>query len=342
MHAIAEDTLEAALPTAAMTAALAAAPEVQAEPDPPHRQPADALIEVDNLLFQRGAAFALRIPELRLYPGEMMAVIGANGSGKSSLLACLLSAGAGRAAAFHGQVRMLRAADLRAGFAQRHRLGVQRQDAGFNELYRVRDLQRLHQRTYTRSDAAVFGAFGVPALAKKAFGALSSGEQQRVQLAMALAHHPQLALFDEPTSNLDPHFEDVFCRHLRARQQDGSGFASLFVTHAGRVAALCDRLLLLHQGAIDRIGSREALVRERFGSVACRFTGPAPQLDAAADLLAGNAAVRRQHRDARSLTLYGDAPLRALAQRALAALDFERFSLWRPGAADLLEALKHG
>ncbi len=341
MHAIAVDTLEAALRTAP-DAPSAVAPEVQADPDPPHRQPANALVEVDNLLFQRDASFALRIPELRLYPGEMMAVIGANGSGKSSLLACLLGGGVGRASAFDGQVRMLGAADPRAGFAQRHRLGVQRQDAGFNELYRVRDLQELHHRTYARSDAAVFDAFGVPALAKKAFGALSSGEQQRVQLAMALAHHPQLALFDEPTSNLDPHFEDVFCWHLRTRQQDGSGFASLFVTHAGPVAALCDRLLLLHQGAIDRIGPRAALVQERFGSVGCRFTGPAPQLDAAADLLAGQTAVRQHHRDARSLTLYGDAPLRTLAERCLAALDLERFSLWRPGAADLLEAIKHG
>jgi ABC-2 type transport system ATP-binding protein len=298
--------------------------------------PGAALIDVSNLLVSHDSGFSLRIPQLQLLQGDMLAVLGANGSGKSTLLSCLFGTGA----AFHGSVSLLGCAPGRLDLALRNRLGVQWQGAGFNELYLVREIQELHRRCYARSDAAVFAAFGVPELGKQRFGRLSSGEQQRVQLAMALAHHPKLAVFDEPTSNLDPHYEDVFCQMLKRRHGGDPGFASLCVTHSARVAALCERMLVLDKGGIDALDSLQSLVSKRFDRLGCRIVGSAAQLDAAEAAFAGSAAVRSRHRDARAVTVYGGQPLRELAQAFVAQHEVEHFSLWRPGAADLLEAIK--
>ena len=296
-----------------------------------------ALIDVSNLSLSHGNGFSLRIPQLQLHPGDMLVVLGANGSGKSTLLSCLLGAGAG----FEGQVKLLGCVPGQLDLAQRHRLGVQSQGAGFNELYLVREIQELHRRCYARSDAAVFEAFGLPALGNRRFGRLSSGEQQRVQLAMALAHHPQLAVFDEPTSNLDPHYEDVFCQTLKDRHATDAGFASLCVTHSPRVATLCERVLLLDKGAVDALGALQALVNKRFDSIGCRIVGSGAQLDAAEAVFSGSQAVCRR-RGAHALTLYGGPQLREPAQAFVAQHEVQHFSLWRPDAADLLEAIKSG
>lgn len=310
-----------------------AAPNVNASAAPPQHK---SLLEVSNLLVSHDSGFSLRIPQLQLFAGDMLAVIGANGSGKSTLLSCLF----GSSPASHGEATLLGCAPGRLGLLERHRLGVQWQGAGFNEMYLVREIQELHRRCYARSDAAVFEAFGVPALGKRRFGRLSSGEQQRVQLAMALAHHPQLVIFDEPTSNLDPHYEDVFCQMLKHRHESDPGFASLCVTHAPRVAALCEEMLILDKGGVDEIGSLQTLISKRFDRIGCRIVGTTPQLDAAEALFANSDAVRSRRRDSRAITAYGGLALRDLAQTLVAQHEVEHFSLWRPGAADLLEAIK--
>ena len=138
-----------------------------------------ALVDVSNLLVQHDKGFSLRIPQLQMFPADMLAVLGANGSGKSTLLSCLFGGGV----SFAGSVQLLGQQPGQLPLAQRHRLGVQWLGAGFNELYRVREIQELYRRCYGRSDASVFEAFGVPELGKRRFGRLSSGEQQRVQLA---------------------------------------------------------------------------------------------------------------------------------------------------------------
>jgi ABC-2 type transport system ATP-binding protein len=297
-----------------------------------------ALVDVSNLLVQHDKGFSLRIPQLQMFPGDMLAVLGANGSGKSTLLSCLF----GRGASFSGSVQLLgQQQPGQLPLAHRHRLGVQWLGAGFNELYRVREIQELHHRCYGRSDASVFEAFGLPELGNRRFGRLSSGEQQRVQLAMALAHHPDLVILDEPTSNLDPHYEDMLCRTLQQRHRAEPGFAALFVTHSSRVATLCERVLLLDKGGIDEMGTLQALVSKRFGRMGCRIVGQTAQLDAAEVAFAGSDAVLNQHRSAHALTVYGAPSLRELAQAFLAKHEVEHFSLWRPGAADLLEGIKN-
>lgn len=300
-----------------------------------HAEGPAAVLQATNVLLTRADDFSLRIPHLSLRAGEMLVLLGANGSGKSTLLSCLM--GAERAE--HGEINVLGAAPGCLRPALRQHLGVQWQGAGYNELYRVGELRTLHRLSYARSDDAVFGALGVPELFNRRYGRLSSGEQQRVQLALALAHHPQLAIFDEPTSNLDPRYEAEFCQLLRQRHQVSSRQASLCITHSASVAAQAQRVLVLRKGAIDQLGTLESLVLERFGTVGCRVAGGAAQLDAARQHLGPNARLSRG--EAGTLTLYGDAALRNGAQELAHQHEFDYFALWRPGAADLLESIKH-
>jgi ABC-2 type transport system ATP-binding protein len=297
--------------------------------------PAPMLLQLADLVFERADGFTLCVPELQLASGEVLGVIGPNGSGKTTLLSCLL----GTARAGHGWATLLGDPAGRLALATRQHFGLQMQGVGYNDLYLVRDIQRLHGLTYARSDTAVFEAFGVPALGAKRFGRLSSGEQQRVQLAMALAHHPQLAVFDEPTSNLDPAYEETFCAMVRARRAAGD-FGALVITHSPGVVTLCDRLVILAAGKVDALGAPSELVKARFDLVGCRIVAPAA---ARAEALAALRDTARRVIDGdRSLVLYGNADLRQAALVHLQSHGVDICTLWTPDATDLLEGIRHG
>lgn len=294
-----------------------------------------SLLYLADLAFERPDGFTLHVPELQLAAGEVLGVIGANGSGKTTLLSCLL----GTVRPERGRTTVLGEPAGRMTEATRQDFGLQLQGAGYNELYLVRDIQRLHGLAYGRSDASVFEAFGVPALGAKRFGSLSSGEQQRVQLAMALAHHPRLAVFDEPTSNLDPAYEEAFCAMVHARRTAGD-FGALVVTHSPRVVSLCNRLMILAAGRVDALGPTADLVKTRFDEVGCRIVASSAARATALAALRG--AARRMIEDDRGLVLYGSAELRQAALVHLQANAVDRCTLWAPDATDLLEGIRHG
>ncbi|MGP8431872.1 ATP-binding cassette domain-containing protein [Paraburkholderia fungorum] len=282
--------------------------------------------------------FALTIPAFRVAAGTMTAVIGPNGSGKSTLLGHLL----GERSTAHGTVRVL---GYRAGAVpvnQRHRIGVQLQEAGYNERYLVRDIRTLHERAYEVSRPDVFDAFGVDAVAKSRFGSLSSGEKQRVQLAMAMAHSPELLILDEPTSNLDPHFRQAFCRLLADMAQGNASFSCLVITHAAEVVAICDEILMLQAGSIAHHGLKDAIVLQQFGPVGCAFTGAADVRREAEQRLLRGGAIIRPKTTGDTLTVFGDEDLRAAALEVACQLPLLRFTVWNTNAADLLESINHG
>jgi ABC-2 type transport system ATP-binding protein len=298
-------------------------------------------IQVDSLSDRVTDRFALTIPAFRVAAGRVIAVIGPNGSGKSTLLAHLL----GERKTQHGNVRVLGHDGGNLPVGERQRIGVQLQEAGYNERYLVRDIRTLHERAYEVSRADIFAAFDVDVLAKSRFGSLSSGEKQRVQLSMAMAHAPELLVLDEPTSNLDPHFKRSFCRVLADLRRTNLQFSCLVVTHASEVVAICDDILMLRAGSINRYGPKDAIVRQQFGPVGCAFTGNSNERREAEQMLAhhapGNASTLHSVTSADTLTVFGDPWLRAAAHETASRLQLARFSVWDTNASDLLESINH-
>src|SRR6185437_14168299 len=88
---------------------------------------------------------------------------------------------------------------------------------------------------------------------------LSGGQQQRVALARALAIHPRVLLLDEPLSNLDADLRQEMAREIRILQRRG-GITTIMVTHDQTEAmALADRLVVMHEGRVQQIGTPEAV-----------------------------------------------------------------------------------
>lgn len=197
---------------------------------------------------------ALRGLDLRVEPGELVAVVGPSGSGKSTLLR--LAAG----------LDLPSAGDVRAGGRSLVQLG----GAGL-AAYRAREVALVLQRgnllpALTAAQnvalsarlaggrigrAAVreaLAAFGLDAARDRRPGALSGGEQQRVAVAAAAVREARLVLADEPTAELDEANEALVLEALRVLRERGS--TVLVVTHSQRVAASADRVVEVRDGRI--------------------------------------------------------------------------------------------
>ena len=169
---------------------------------------------------------------LRVPAGQTVALLGASGSGKSSLLkiaAGVMAPQSGRVC-WDGQ-------DLSHEPPERRRFGLMFQDFALFPHLDVRDnvafglIEQGQRRNDARAQAeAMLARFGLAALARQKVWLLSGGEQQRVALARALIVQPRALLLDEPFSALDAdlrsQLRDEFARHIAA-----SGMACLLVTH---------------------------------------------------------------------------------------------------------------
>jgi putative ABC transport system ATP-binding protein len=181
--------------------------------------------------------------------GELVALLGESGVGKSTLLNCI----AGLDTADAGSVlldgrEVLRLAEPEAARLRRETLGFVFQAFHVLPHLSVADnvglpLQLLGQARDGRVDA-VLAAVGLAGLGARAPRQLSGGQLQRVAIARALVHRPALVLADEPTGNLDPRTAGVVMDVLvRAARDTGAGV--LLVTHSPPAAARCDRILEL-------------------------------------------------------------------------------------------------
>ena len=197
--------------------------------------------------FSYGGTEVLRGADLDVARGELLALLGVNGAGKTSLLELLT----GHRRPTAGTVRLLG----RDPYRERRRLtadvGVMLQECGLAPDLTVAETVRLWQRLHDRPPTtALLTELRLDALAAVRVRQLSGGERHRLDLAVALTGDPSLLLLDEPTSGLDPesraHTWDVLRARLRA------GGTILFTTHYLEEAREhADRIATLAEGRID-------------------------------------------------------------------------------------------
>ena len=199
--------------------------------------------------------------DLEVAPGEIVAVMGESGVGKSTLLN--LIAGLDQAdsggVAIDGEALESLDDDGRTRM-RRDRIGFVFQ--AFHILPHLTlaqnvalplVLQNLDGGEATARATTMLDSIGLPGRAGDRPSQLSGGELQRVALARALVHRPALVLADEPTGNLDP---ETAARILAlfVAQVRGSGAAAILVTHSERAAAVADRSLVLTRAGLVHAG----------------------------------------------------------------------------------------
>ncbi|HEU0154082.1 MAG TPA: ABC transporter ATP-binding protein [Arenimonas sp.] len=212
-------------------------------PPDPTRPPVLARLHAAGKRY--GAIEALAGVDLAIHAGEVLAVLGANGAGKTTALGLLtgrLSPDAGRAELFGGDPRDPR---VRRG------IGVMLQDGDLPDTLRVAEHVRLFSSYYptSRPLAETLALAGVADLARRPYGALSGGQKRRVQFALAICGRPPLLFVDEPTVGLDVESRRGFWAVLRQLRDEGAGI--VLTTHYLEEAdALADRIVLMAGGRI--------------------------------------------------------------------------------------------
>ena len=206
----------------------------------------------------------LRGLDLAVWRGEMVAILGESGTGKTTLLHLVGAIDRPEAGSilFRGRDIVPASNEERAAFRNRD-LGFVFQfhhllpefsaieNAMMPLLIRGEDRQRSRQRALS-----ILQELGLGECAERRPTELSGGEQQRVAVARAIAGGPALLLADEPTGNLDErNAEAVFT--LLADLHRRRGMTTLFVTHSARLASKCSRVLKMEHGSLtDPAGSR--------------------------------------------------------------------------------------
>lgn len=232
----------------------------------PQRTACDSIAIAARGLTKRFGHFtAVDSVDFRIERGEIFGFLGSNGCGKSTtmkMLTGLLPASEGEAELFGQRV------DPR-DLAIRRRVGYMSQAFSLYGELSVRQNLALHARLFHLPQAEhearieeMLERFALTVVADSLSGGLPLGIRQRLSLAVAVLHRPEILILDEPTSGVDPVARDAFWRELvRLSREEG---VTIFIsTHFMNEAQRCDRISLMHAGRVLACDTPEALRKER-------------------------------------------------------------------------------
>ncbi|GAB2857832.1 ABC transporter ATP-binding protein [Actinocorallia aurea] len=230
------------------------------------------VIDVDRLGVTYGGFHAVRDLSFQVRRGELYALLGTNGAGKTSALEVV----EGHRAASSGSVRIF-GRDPRDRRAVRTRTGIMLQESGFSPEMTVEETVRLLGRLSGRADTAsrVLGVVGLTRKAGTRVSQLSGGEKRRLDFATAAYGTPDLLILDEPTTGLDVGARDDLWATVDRLREDGA--TVVLTTHYLEEAQeRADRIGLMHRGSLHREGTVAELTRALPAEIRFRLPDQAP------------------------------------------------------------------
>ena len=171
--------------------------------------------------------------------GEIFALLGGNGAGKTTALECI----EGLRSYDGGEITV------------NGKIGIQLQSASLQAYIRPLEAVNLFSKwNKTKPDAAMLKALGIYEISKKKYAELSTGQKRRLHLALALIGNPDIVVLDEPTAGLDVEARRALHEQIRALKAQGRTI--LLASHdMAEVETLCDRIAILREGKIAFLGT---------------------------------------------------------------------------------------
>lgn len=200
-------------------------------------------IEVNQLEKSYGGPLVLKGLAFQVEKGEVFALLGVNGAGKTTALECMEG---------------LRKYDS-GSIAVHGSKGIQLQSGSLPSHIRPMEAVRLFAKwNRVAIDDAMLDALGIKELEKRQYTALSTGQKRRLHLALALIGNPDIVFLDEPTAGLD--VEGRVALHDQIRRLKAQGKTIVLASHdMAEVETLCDRIAILNGGKIVFLGTVEQL-----------------------------------------------------------------------------------
>lgn len=196
-------------------------------------------IQVRGLTKSYGSHMVLKGLDIQIEKGEIFALLGVNGAGKTTALEC---------------IEGLRSYDSGA-VTVNGKTGIQLQSSSLPAHIRPMEAVKLFAKwNRTKIDQAMLDGLGIQQMEKKQYLQLSTGQKRRLHLALALVGDPDVIFLDEPTAGLD--VEGRLSLHEQIRNLRARGKTIVLASHdMAEVETLCDRIAILNNGTIVFCGT---------------------------------------------------------------------------------------
>lgn len=218
------------------------------------------MIEAENLMKRYGTLEAVRGVSFRIDRGELVGLLGPNGAGKTTIMRILTcyhfpSDGTARIGSYDVQAESREVRRLVGYLPENAPLYPDLTPHEY--LSFIADARGLRGPQRRQAVASAVEQCAIEEVYERPIGTLSKGYRQRVGIAQAILHSPEVLILDEPTSGLDPN-QILEIRHLLSRL--GERKTVILSTHIlAEVEAVCRRVLILHEGKIVAEGSPQAI-----------------------------------------------------------------------------------
>ncbi|MFU0828821.1 MAG: Sulfate-transporting ATPase [Lachnoclostridium sp.] len=211
-----------------------------------------AILSVINLVKSYGQREVLHGVSFQVEKGEIFALLGVNGSGKTTTLECVegLKKYDSGQIIFHHDKKAQNLYQL---------IGIQLQSGALPGNITVWEAYRLFCLAgKVKADKELLNRFGLNPILNKQYAFLSAGQKRRLHLALALVHNPDIVFLDEPTAGLD--VEGQVALHEEIFRLKEAGKTVIMASHdMAEVEKLCDRIAILKEGKINFLGTCDEL-----------------------------------------------------------------------------------
>jgi ribosome-dependent ATPase len=232
---------------------------------PLHLTSGEPAIQASNLTRKFGDFVAVDNVSFDIQRGEIFGFLGSNGCGKTTTMKMLT----GLLPFSSGEARLFGQLPQPDDMETRKRVGYMSQSFSLYSEISVRRNLELHAQLYALGDKyarerihTVIEEFGLSDVAEQQPESLPLGIRQRLQLAVAVLHEPDILILDEPTSGVDPIARDQFWTHLIDLSRN-KGVTIFISTHFMNEAERCDRISLMHAGKVLAVDKPAKLAQQR-------------------------------------------------------------------------------